>query len=167
MGGLPMGCHWHYDFDDGVLEFFDAGEMVRWFSIVVAGTTSEYEGTWLWSWANETLPEQVRTGVDRVRQFGEGHGFSGLLEAEWPSVQPDVADVVAVAAVFLDAAGFFRATGGDVTTYLLLDPGTVPGERAPAVSAIQGWRRTCRASLACSAMIDAGRPRRCPVWASV
>jgi hypothetical protein len=117
---LDASVDWHYDLDDAVLEFSRVGAMVRRFRVVLAGTTSNAEGTWLWSWANESLSRRVTQGIEDVRRFGEANGFDGLTQSEWPAQDPYVGDVAAVAGNIIGAIGYFRAIGRDVTLYFLL-----------------------------------------------
>jgi hypothetical protein len=118
---IASAAHWHYDLDEAVIEFSGGGSMVS-HRFVVAGSTSVVEGTWLWSWANDGLPESAVVGIDSVRAYGEAHGYEPLITAEWLAREPLMGDVSAVAGELLGATGYFRTSGGDVSLYLLLDP---------------------------------------------
>ena len=118
---LSPNVHWHYDLDEAVIEFSEAGSLLASFRITLVGTMSKSEGTWLWSWANETLPAEVTSGIERVRAFGEANGYSLLVTPEWPIDEKLMGDVGAVAGIQLDAAGYFRSVSGDLALYFLLD----------------------------------------------
>jgi hypothetical protein len=44
-------------------------------SIEVVGMTSTIDGTWLWSWANDSLPSTVSKRMEKVRAFGEAENI--------------------------------------------------------------------------------------------
>src|SRR5579863_4634799 len=74
---------WFYDFDRGTLTFMDKNKAPRVVaSIRVVGTTSKAAGTWLWSWANESIPREMSEAMSRVRSFGEREMLAELTTAE-------------------------------------------------------------------------------------
>lgn len=98
-------------------------------TICLVGTTSLAKGTFLWAWANESVPEVARRGLDRVRAFGEQHGLSLLTRPEFPGARPEGLEMVAVAGRVLDAEGVWIDPGSDVMCYFTLsDFRTVPKE---------------------------------------
>jgi hypothetical protein len=48
--------------------------------IVVIGTVSNDTDTFLWSWANETIPDQAKAGMERVFEFGKENQLGLLTE---------------------------------------------------------------------------------------
>ena len=117
---LSPNVHCNYDLDEAVIEFSDAESLLASFRITLVGTMSKSDGTWLWSWANETLPPEVTNGIEGVRAFGEANGYNLLVTPEWPIDEKLMGDVVAVAGIQLDAAGYFRSFSGDLALYFLL-----------------------------------------------
>jgi hypothetical protein len=84
------------------------------------GTSSEHDATFLWSWANDAIPEQARRGIERVREFGEGNDLPLLARAEWQGGEPEGKEMVAVAGRILDAEGVWIERAGDVTLFFTL-----------------------------------------------
>jgi uncharacterized protein DUF6882 len=62
---------WDYDFERGTLIFSQDGVPRVLATIQVIGTTSISGETWMWGWANESLPPNVRKAAAKVRAFGE------------------------------------------------------------------------------------------------
>ena len=109
----------HWDLETATLRFQRARDQVV-ASLCLVGTTSECEGTFLWAWANETIPPAATRGLEQVRQFGEANDLSLLTEAEFAGSRPDGLEVVAIAGRILDADGTFVAADGDVTRFFTL-----------------------------------------------
>jgi hypothetical protein len=108
-----------YDLDRGTLTFSQDGIAKVVASILVAGTTSESAGTWLWSWANGYLPESVSEPVKKVRDFGISEK---IAELEEPHVQDDEHlgwALTAITAKIMDAKGAYRCPGNDGYVYLI------------------------------------------------
>jgi len=109
----------HWDLETATLRFQRAHDQVV-ASLCLVGTTSEFEGTFLWAWANETIPPAAIQGLERVQEFGKAHDLSLLTEAEFPGSRPDGLELVAIAGRILDADGTFVAADGDVTRFFTL-----------------------------------------------
>ncbi|MEC7518638.1 MAG: hypothetical protein VYE22_02175 [Myxococcota bacterium] len=84
------------------------------------GTCSRQEGTFLWGWANETMPEAAFRDLERVRAFGEEHDLGLLVDAEWPAGHAEALEALIIAGRLLDAEGVFTDNTGDVTIYFAL-----------------------------------------------
>ena len=90
---------------------FVSGERAVVADLAVVGSTSQVEGTFLWAWANETIPPEARKRMDEVRVFGEGHDLGLLTTAEWPGGRAEGLEMLAVAGRVLDAEGVFVGQG--------------------------------------------------------
>jgi hypothetical protein len=89
-------------------------------SVCVVGTTSAAEGTFLWGWANESIPPMARTHLDRVKEFGARHQLPLLTTPEFPRGHSEPLEVLAVAGRVLDAEGVFIHPAGDLTFFFAL-----------------------------------------------
>jgi hypothetical protein len=114
-----QGRHYHWSLDDAALVFpSESGDVVA--DICVIGSVSLSDGTFLWAWANATIPAHARRGLERVREFGESNGLGLLVEAEWPGGRPEGLEMAAIAGRVLDANGVWIAPGEDVTLFFAL-----------------------------------------------
>jgi hypothetical protein len=96
----------------------DGGAAVA--DLCVVGTVSEREGTFLWSWDNEAIPQRARQRIDEVRAFGTAHDLSLITTAEWSGGKAEGLEMMAVAGRILDAEGVFVVPDGDRTFFLTL-----------------------------------------------
>jgi hypothetical protein len=111
--------HWDYDLERGTLTFSENGVPKVLASIHVIGTTSVSGGTWMWSWANESLPPNVTKQVANVREFGLAENIPELTEAERPDDEYLGWGLTAVAAKLLGAKGAYRCPGENGFVYVV------------------------------------------------
>jgi hypothetical protein len=110
---------WDYDFKRGTLTFSQDGVPKVRASIQVIGTTSISGGTWMWGWANESLPPNVTKEVAKVRAFGETENIAELKEQELPDDEHLGWELTAVAAKVLGAIGAYRCPDENGFVYLV------------------------------------------------
>ncbi len=115
---------WLLDQDAGTITF--GGNVVC--AAQVLGTQSDASRTWLWAWANPSVPEAVRRDAELVRSFGERNGIEVFTDAEHridPSMSPEMLSLVA--SELTDADGYYRGPyeGGAVFVLVRL-PGEAP-----------------------------------------
>jgi hypothetical protein len=114
-----QGCHYEWTLDKAQLVFGPAGsEVVA--DICVLGSVSRSEGTYLWAWANDTIPPHARRALEKVREFGERKALDLLTKPESPGDRAHGMEMAAIAARVLDAAGVWVETTGDVTLFFAL-----------------------------------------------
>ncbi len=66
---------WFYDSEPGTITFSDKGVPKVIASVQVVGTTSAKTNSWLWAWANESIPPKEYARLTEVRAFGEAEGL--------------------------------------------------------------------------------------------
>jgi hypothetical protein len=79
--------HWErydYDLDLGTLTFSQDGVARVVAQIQAVGSTSTTTKTWLWGWANESLPPSVTARICEVRDFGNSEALTKLMEPKLP-----------------------------------------------------------------------------------
>jgi hypothetical protein len=117
-----IGQYQRYDYDLPTkrLWFSTGGTARLQADIEVAGTFSHACRTWMWSWANFSLPAKVRTRMKRVRTLGEERGFARLTHWTWPADEVDAWAMTAIAAQLLKAEGAYKSPGKDADVYFTL-----------------------------------------------
>jgi len=110
---------YQWDLHDATIRFQRSNDQVV-ASLCLVGTTSESEGTFLWAWANETIPPAALRRLDVVRRFGEVNDLPLLTSAELPASRPEALEILAIAGRILDGEGVFIAPAGDVTCFFVL-----------------------------------------------
>jgi hypothetical protein len=119
---IRLGTYQRFDWSQDTREitFSEAGSprVVAAFQFV--GTLSKNTGTWLWSWANESLDPAVKQQLLEVQRFGVAHDLPPILQDEWPADEADGWDMTALAANLLQAVGAYRAPGSSGHSFLVL-----------------------------------------------
>jgi hypothetical protein len=99
---------WDLDLDKGALIFSGPGHAKLVVSIDVAGTTSAKSQTWMWSWANPSLPPAVSMAANKVRRFGESEDVEELRAAHVVCDEDLGWIMTAVMARIIGACGGYR-----------------------------------------------------------
>lgn len=99
---------------------FDRGQDEVVADICVVGTASLGEGTYLWAWANEAIPESARKGLDEVRLFGREYGLPLLFEPMMHGGLSEGKECAATAGKIQNAAGVFVELSGDPIIFFTL-----------------------------------------------
>ena len=81
---LSYWPRWDYDSEAGTWTLPKDGLPKVIASIQVLGSTSVASGTWLWSWANETMPKGVTGRMKAVQAFGQAENLELLTQASAP-----------------------------------------------------------------------------------
>ncbi len=138
---IALGEHlgdrdWQVRIGSGTVTF--GGDLT--YPIQLLGTESEYDGTWLWSWANEQsdLPQTLLQAATWLREYGQQHAIAELTE---PTFGLDRADghQLALAASGLTGRCYYRGPYEGGALFFQIDgvPAEVfapaPPERIPTV----------------------------------
>lgn len=117
-----LGKHkrWDWDQDAGELIFSNDGVPAVIATIEFVGSISSISNTWLWSWANFGLSENVRTLIKKVRDFGDVKGYPRLTTPKWSAAEADGWEMTTIAAYVLDARGVYRTPGDNGFTFLAI-----------------------------------------------
>lgn len=109
---------WHQG--TGLLVFSSGGTPAVVADIQFVGSVSTRTGTWLWSWANESTLEPVRSQVRQVRKYGEEHRLMKLACAYWSAEEEDGWEMAAVSAYLLKARGAYRSPEGHQLGFMIM-----------------------------------------------
>ena len=121
-------ARWNYDLDAATLTFSEAGVPHVIARIQAIGSTSNASKTWLWAWANESLPSKVTVNVQEVRKFGRDQGVTQLTESTLPDDEYLGWAMTAIAADIIGAKGAYRCPSEHGFLYVVFtDVWTVDG----------------------------------------
>ena len=113
------GAPYHWHLDPPALEFKRPFDYVQ-ADLCCIGSVSQQEDSFLWSWANDSIPPCAKVGIDRVRAFGQRHGLSLLATASWQGGRAEGLEMLALSGRILNADGVWIAPGDDVTMFFAL-----------------------------------------------
>ncbi|HCG5296775.1 TPA: hypothetical protein NJZ52_004541, partial [Vibrio parahaemolyticus] len=81
---------------------------------------STTSNTWLWSWANSYIYDNVKDQMHIVREFGESKGYEALIIDKWEADEIDGWEMTSVTSYLLEAKGAYRTTGETGFTYMVI-----------------------------------------------
>ena len=106
---------WDYDSEAGTITFSTQGTQKVVANVQVVVTTSAKSRTWLWAWANDSVPRPLVASVLVVRNFGQLEAVTALTEPELPDDEFIGWEMTAITAKLVGGVGGYRtprATGG-------------------------------------------------------
>jgi hypothetical protein len=119
--GIDYKTRYEWDIDRAEIVFYRKQVPIVQADLQVVGSISRKNGTWLWGWANKSVPSQATDKMSAVRQYGEAQGFRKLTLPKWrPEDGNDGHDVMYVAASILGASATFHDHVGDLALYFTL-----------------------------------------------
>jgi len=104
--------HWRYDAECGTLTFSAGGFPKVIATVQLVGTTSTRSHSWLWGWANESVPPTQTILLAEVRRFGEAESLTILTQPEWPDDEHHGWEMAAITTKIIGAKGAYRAPRG-------------------------------------------------------
>ncbi|EKE77799.1 DUF6882 domain-containing protein [Gallaecimonas xiamenensis] len=117
-----LGEHKRFDWDQdtGSLVFSNDGVVAVIAKVQFVGSVSTTSNTWLWSWANSTVRDNVKDQMHIVRDFGERSGFAALTTDKWEADEVDGWEMTSITAWLLNAKGAYRTPSENGFTYMVI-----------------------------------------------
>jgi hypothetical protein len=119
--GLNFSMQYEWNLERADIVFSRGGVPTVRANLLFLASAVNPDGTWLWGWANDTIPAVATTRPVEIRRYGEAEGFAKLTESEWQPRLADCSDVMAIAAYLLDAPAFFLDRTQNLAMYFVLD----------------------------------------------
>lgn len=115
--GFGQSQRWDFSFDTGELVFTFPNMIVRAPAQVIGSFDSE-EGSWMWAWANPSIPETLARDSIRAREYGEHHHVQRLTTPSWPGDEMDGWQMAAFANRLCESNGVYRGPAGTAFVFL-------------------------------------------------
>ena len=111
---------WDFDQDTGELIFSNNGtaSVIARFQFV--GSISTESNTWLWSWANSSVQEDLHKGLRTVYEYGESKGFEKLTNEKWPAEEVDGWEMAAISNLLIEGKGVYRPPFGKGYAFMVI-----------------------------------------------
>lgn len=115
--GIGTADRWSADLAAGTISFHFPDHTITG-PVEAIGSYGTASGTWMWGWANETIPASVLAASRQTQAYGEAHGLEALTSAklEIPAESGD--DFAAITVELAGLSGFYRAPTANGFTYL-------------------------------------------------
>jgi hypothetical protein len=137
---------WDYELEVGTLTFSSDGIPRVVAAIQAVGSTSNSSGTWMWGWANQSLPAKVTDQLYRVKRFGERENLTQLTEAKLVGDEQVGWEMAAIAARILEGKGAYRCPSKNGFLFLVFtDICFIDTDKSS-----ESKRATARAEISCA-----------------
>ncbi|HLJ84590.1 MAG TPA: hypothetical protein VKT51_10495 [Candidatus Eremiobacteraceae bacterium] len=112
---------YYYDLDKGTVVFSSLAQDNQVVATIqAAGSISKRSSTWLWAWANDSLPVDIYKSLIGVREFGRANGLSILTQPTCVASEFTGWELTSVAARIVDARGIYRFPSEKSELFVLL-----------------------------------------------
>jgi hypothetical protein len=108
---------WDWDADAVTISFSDPEKPTLRIDVTVVGTTKG--NCWQWTWANRNFESRSKVGMEKVREFGEVHGYRPLTTAFIDADDNTGWEMTSVAVHVLNAQGSYRFPTDEGHCYLI------------------------------------------------
>jgi hypothetical protein len=117
---LAGDVQYQWSMDDATIAWSREGRDFLRGRITVIGSVDHVQQTWLWSWANDSLPVAVLGDIAAVRRYGEERAFPVLMWPSFRAEQEPVAQARIVAADVLAAEGLWFEPGEEIDLHFAI-----------------------------------------------
>ncbi len=117
-----IGEYERYDWDQdtGSLVFSHNGVVKVIAKVQFVGSISTKSNTWLWSWANSTVLENVKNEMGAIKEYGMANSLDALTTDKWEADEVDGWEMTSITAKLLGAKGAYRTPGTNGFTYMVI-----------------------------------------------
>ncbi|WP_432458951.1 MULTISPECIES: DUF6882 domain-containing protein [unclassified Agarivorans] len=122
MAEYKIGEHERFDWDqeNGTLVFSNDDKPVVIAKVQFVGSVSTKSDTWLWSWANQTILDNVKDQMYKVKEFGVSKNYEALINEKWSADEVDGWEMTSITSYILNAKGAYRTTDNTGFTYMVI-----------------------------------------------
>ena len=109
--GIGKHARFEADLPRGTLTFFDHDGPALEARVLPLGSLSSRDGSWLWAWANESLPKRLRSDAEPLRELAKKTKLA-VFDVPAFVASADVLNyMLARSCQELDAKGFYAYAG--------------------------------------------------------
>ena len=119
--GLDDYLQMDFEQETGTMIFTMKGGRQVKMKFQVVGSISDRSRTWMWSWDNPYMLEDVTGEMLKVRDFGEENGIEKLMSPKWPASDDDGWEMTALAAWILKSKGAFSFLSDEMMVFVVFE----------------------------------------------
>ncbi len=109
---------WSADLEKGVIEFTSPTGIKAVCSLQIIGTINTQDGTWLWSWGNDTIDSKLQSHALAVKKYGEQNHIQKFTSRKFSCSEEAAWEFAAVACKLGNAEGAYRGQAGSVHVFM-------------------------------------------------
>jgi hypothetical protein len=110
--GLGKFDRWDMDMERGDLIFSNRDGMTATCPAQVIGSHNSAGGTWMWAWANPSIPDSLKVDALKVKEYGESHQIERLTNPEFAADEMEAWTLTALATKLCESQGAYRGPAG-------------------------------------------------------
>lgn len=130
--GFGKAAQWSLDLSEGDLLFTFSEGVIATCPAQIVGSLDSSDGSWLWAWANPSIPESLQRDSLRVKDYGQQHQIARLTSAEWACTEEEAWRMAALACKLCEAQGVYRGPAGTAAVFITFGKVVLsPGARSP------------------------------------
>ena len=111
-------ARWDVDLDAGCIEFLSPQGLHTTAAMQVIGTINSQDGTWLWAWANPSIPPGLCAHSNAVKMYGTRHHIERLVSSKLASSESEAWDFTAIASKLGGGQGAYRGPSGTTLVFM-------------------------------------------------
>jgi len=101
-----------YDQETGILQFKTGGNVKLEFNVIFIGSWSSNSNTWMWSWGNESMTEDVKNNSIVLKELKEKTGFGIFTNPFFECDEEMAHELTSFAVEHLNAKGMYISPDG-------------------------------------------------------
>lgn len=113
-------ARWQYDLEPATLTFSNEGVPYVVADIQAVGSISNASKSWLWAWANDSIPDHLTYSLSVVREFGEKNNILKLTESYWEATEEDGWEMSSITNRLIGGRGIYRCPNERGFLFLVL-----------------------------------------------
>jgi hypothetical protein len=117
--GLDKVLRWDFNQGSGQLEFSLPDGMKAVSPAQIIGTYNSEDHTWLWSWANSSIEEELQADARHLEKYGEEHHIDRLTKRKWVGTEEDAWAMAALAVKLCGKQGAYRGASGATKVFMV------------------------------------------------
>jgi hypothetical protein len=109
---------WSADLAAGTIEFTSSNGVKATASLQIIGTFNTEDSTWLWAWANNSIPSTLCNHANALKQYGEAHGVERFITRKLQCLESEAWEFTAVANKLGSGQGAYRGPDGSAFVFM-------------------------------------------------
>jgi hypothetical protein len=116
--GFGKADQWSLDMSRGDLLFTFASGIVATCPAQIVGSLDTESESWLWAWANPSIPDELKRDSLRVRDYGQQRKIERLITESWPCAEEEAWRMAALTCLLCNGQGVYRGPAGTAFVFI-------------------------------------------------
>ncbi len=116
--GFGKFDRWDMDLNRGELIFSSRNGMRASCPAQIIGSHDGVGGTWMWAWANPSIPDSLKIDALKIKEYGETHQIERLTTSEYAADETEAWTLTSLAAKLCESQGAYRGPAGTNAVFM-------------------------------------------------